>query len=139
MQLMLSFYAMGGLKLETIMISTASFPIYIKAFFNALFGRDHAWSATNKKDDEYDSPFNYIRIQVYTFEFLCLTSAVGVWKIFYTSEFSIAVVWSIVMAIIFGVFMRAAAREARELKAQARALRKKQPSVEKLRKEVVLE
>ncbi len=139
MQLMLSFYAMGGLKLETIMISTASFPIYIKAFFNALLGRDQAWSATNKRDNEYDSPFNYIRIQVYTFVFLCLTSAVGVWKIFYTSEFSIAVVWSIVMAIIFGVFMRAAAREARELKSQARALRRKQPKPEKLRKEVVLE
>ncbi len=139
MQLMLSFYAMGGLKLETIMISTASFPIYINAFFNALLGRDQAWSATNKRDNEYDSPFNYIRIQVYTFVFLCLTSAVGVWKIFYTSEFSIAVVWSIVMAIIFGVFMRAAAREARELKSQARALRRKQPKPEKLRKEVVLE
>lgn len=124
MQLMLSFYAMGGLKLETIMTATASYPIYIKAFFNALLGRDQAWSATNKKDDQYDSPFNYLRIQVYTFVFLLLTTIVGVWKIYYTSEFSIAVVWSAIMTIIFGVFLRAAFREARQLRAESRRKKK---------------
>lgn len=124
MQLMLSFYAMGGLKLETIMISAASYPIYIKAFFNALLGRDQAWSATNKKDSDYDSPFNYIRIQLYTFVFLVSTSVIGIWKIFYTSEFSIAVIWNIVMTIIFGVFLRAALREARQLRADSRRLKK---------------
>lgn len=124
MQLMLSFYAMGGLKLETIMTATASYPIYIKAFFNALLGRDQAWSATNKKDDQYDSPFNYLRIQVYTFVFLLLTTIVGVWKIYYTSEFSIAVVWSAVMMVIFGVFLRAAFREARLLRIESRRKKK---------------
>lgn len=128
MQLMLSFYAMGGLKLETIMISTASFPIYIKAFFNALFGRDQAWSVTNKKDSDYDSPFNYIRIQVYMFVFLLLTSVVGVWKIFYTAEFSIAVMWNLVMTLIFAVFLRAALREARELRAESRKYKKRSRS-----------
>jgi cellulose synthase (UDP-forming) len=123
MQLMLSFYAMGGLKLETIMISAASYPIYIKAFFNALLGRDQAWSVTNKKDSDYDSPFNYIRVQVYTFVFLALTSAVGIWKIYYTSEFSIAVVWSLIMTLIFGVFLRAAFREAHQLKAESHRLK----------------
>jgi cellulose synthase (UDP-forming) len=124
MQLMLSFYAMGGLKLETIMISSASFPIYIKAFFNALFNRDQAWSATNAKDSQYDSPFNYIRIQTYTFVFLLLTSFVGVWKIFYTAEFSIAVVWNILITLIFWYFIRAALRESRELKKEARLMRR---------------
>lgn len=122
MQLMLSFYAMGGLKIETIMISAASYPIYIKAFFNALFGRDQAWAATNAKgDNAYDSPFNYVRIQTYTFIFLLLTSIVGVWKIFYTSEFTIAVVWNIIMTIIFGYFMYAALREAYELRSESKA------------------
>lgn len=124
MQLMLSFYAMGGLKIETIMISAASYPIYIKAFFNALLGRDQSWSATNAKDGyAYDSPFNYIRIQTYTFVFLLLTSIVGVWKIYYTSEFSIAVVWSIVMTVIFGYFMNAAWREAHELRRESRIIK----------------
>ncbi len=121
MQLMLSFYAMGGLKIETIMISAASYPIYIKAFFNALTGRDQAWSATNAKGDHaYDSPFNYIRIQTYTFIFLLLTSIVGIWKIYYTSEFTIAVVWNIILTIIFGYFMLAAFREAHELRRESR-------------------
>lgn len=124
MQMMLSFYAMGGLKIETIMIAAASYPIYIKAFFNALFGRDEAWSATNAKDNGYDSPFNYIRIQTYTFLFLLLTSVVGIWKIYYTSEFSIAVVWNVLMTLIFWYFIRAALREGRELKREARRERK---------------
>ncbi|MDB5165463.1 MAG: hypothetical protein JWM00_353 [Candidatus Saccharibacteria bacterium] len=124
MQMMLSFYAMGGLKVETIMIAAASYPIYIKAFFNALFGRDEAWSATNAKDKGYDSPFNYIRIQTYTFLFLLLTSIVGIWKIYYTSEFSIAVVWNVLMTLIFWYFIRAALRESRLLKRNARRAKK---------------
>jgi cellulose synthase (UDP-forming) len=129
MQLMLSFYAMGGLKLETIMIATASYPIYIKAFFNALLGRDQAWSATNAKDNAYDSPFNYIRIQVYTFLFLLLTSIVGIWKMYYTAEFTIAIVWNIILTVIFGYFIWAAMREARQLRGEARALRRQQKEV----------
>lgn len=123
-QLMLSFYAMGGLKLETIMISAASFPIYIKAFFNALLGRDQAWAATNKKDASYDSPFNYIQVQCYVFLFLLLTSFVGVWKAFYTSEFSISVAWSLVLTTIFGYFVFAAIREAHGLRRDARQVQK---------------
>ena len=33
---------------------------------------------------------------------------IGIWKIFYTSEFSIAVVWNIVMTIIFKPYSWAA-------------------------------
>lgn len=125
-QLFLSFYVMGGLKLETIMISAASFPIYIKAFFNALIGHDQAWAATNKKDNGYDSPFNYVRMQCYVFLFLLLTSLIGIWKIYYTSEFSISVVWSCLMALIFGYFVVAALRESHELRSEVRQARKQQ-------------
>ena len=121
MQLFLSFYAMGGLKFETIMISAASFPIYIKAFFNALIGRDQAWSATNSKDTSYDSPFNYVRMQTYVFLFMFLTTLVGIWKSIYTSEFSISVVWGGLLTLILGYFIFAAVREGRKLKAEARA------------------
>lgn len=123
-QLFLSFYVMGGLKLETIMISAASFSIYIKAFFNALMGRDQAWTATNKKDDSYDSPFNYIRMQCYVFLFLLLTSIVGIWKSLYTSEFSISVVWCVVITLIFGYFVLAAFKEGQQLRQEAKIARK---------------
>src|SRR5690606_10967272 len=119
-QLCLSFYAMGGLKLETIMISAASFPIYIEAFFNALLGRDQAWAATNQKDSGYDSPFNYIQAKCQVFLFLLLTSTIGVWKALYTSEFSISVAWSLVTTLIFGYFVWAALKESHLLRQVAR-------------------
>lgn len=112
LQLTLSFYAMGGLKLQTIVISVASFPIYVKAFFNALFGRDQAWVATNSLGGSKDSPFNYIRMQVYVTVFLSLTMVVGIWKAIYTQEVSISLLWNGVNTWIFVYFVYQAYREA---------------------------
>lgn len=109
-QLVLSMYTMGGLKLETLMLSAASFPIYIKASMNALRGRDESWQATNRVDS-YDSPFNYIHIQVYIFTFLFWTTGVGVWKSMYTQEFSVSIAWCAFNAIIFGYFIYIARKE----------------------------
>ncbi len=109
-QLLLSMLTMGGLKLQTLMLSAASFPIYIKAFFNALRGRDEAWQATNSIKT-YDSPFNYIKAQTYVFIFLLVATIVGVWKSIYTQEFSVSIAWSALNTIIFGVFVVVALRE----------------------------
>lgn len=114
-QLVLAFYTMGGFKIKTLILANVSFPIYIKAFFNALFRRDQAWSATNAKGS-YDSPFNYVRAQVYIFVFLFLTSIVGVWKAFYTNELSISLVWNLFNTMVFGYFVHIAIAEARMLK-----------------------
>lgn len=108
-QLILAFYTMGGFKFETLMLASASFPIYVKAFFNALFKKDQAWQATNSVS--YDSPFNYVRVQVYVFIFLLLTTIIGIWKGFYTDEFSISIVWNALNTIIFGYFFWAAVSE----------------------------
>ncbi|HWT40470.1 MAG TPA: glycosyltransferase family 2 protein, partial [Dongiaceae bacterium] len=121
-QLMLAFYTMGGLKIRTLMLANASFPIYIKAFFNALLHRDLAWDATNKVS--YDSPFNYVRMQVYVFIFLFLTSVVGVAKSLYTSEFSISLAWNILNTLVFGYFVSVAYKEARQLRRQRKQARK---------------
>ena len=114
-QLVLAFYTMGGLKIKTLILANVSFPIYIKAFFNALFRRDQAWKATNAVSS-YDSPFNYIRVQVYIFVFLLLTSIVGVWKALYTNELSISLIWNIFNTVVFGYFVYIATVEARTLK-----------------------
>lgn len=116
-QLILAFYTMGGLKIRTLVLANVSFPIYIKAFFNALFRRDQSWKATNAVSN-YDSPFNYVRIQVYVFVFLLLTSLVGIAKSVYTFEFSIALVWNIVNTLVFGYFVYVAISEAHQLKQQ---------------------
>lgn len=114
-QLVLAFYTMGGLKIKTLILANVSFPIYIKAFFNALFRRDQAWKATNAIGS-YDSPFNYVRAQVYIFVFLFLTSIVGISKAIYTYELSISLVWNLFNTLVFGYFVHVAIVEARALK-----------------------
>lgn len=117
-QLVLAFYTMGGFKFKTLMLSNVSFPIYIKAFFNALFRRDQAWHATNTVS--YDSPFNYVRIQVYVFVFLFLTSIVGTIKALYIDQFSISLAWNALNTLVFGYFVFMASSEARGLKKERR-------------------
>jgi cellulose synthase (UDP-forming) len=109
-QLLLSMLTMGGFKYQTLMLSAASFPIYIKAFFNAIRNKDEAWHATNRIG-AYDSPFNYIQAQAYVFIFLILSTAVGIWKSIYTQEFSVSIAWAGLNTVIFGVFMIVAFRE----------------------------
>ena len=122
-QLVLAFYTMGGLRFRTLVLANVSFPIYVKAFFNALFRRDQSWKATNAVT-KYDSPFNYVRVQVYVFLFLTLTSLVGVAKAVYTDTLSIALVWNIVNTLVFGYFVIAATSEAHQLKRQYRRNKK---------------
>ena len=117
-QLVLAFYTMGGFKFKTLMLSNVSFPIYIKAFFNALTRRDQSWHATNTVS--YDSPFNYVRIQVYVFVFLLLTSIVGTIKALYIDEFSISLVWNTLNTFVFGYLTCMAYAEGRLLRKQRR-------------------
>jgi cellulose synthase (UDP-forming) len=131
-QLVLAFYTMGGFKLKTLMLSNVSFPIYIKAFFNALMRRDQVWHATNTVS--YDSPFNYVRIQVYVFVFLLLTSIVGAIKALYTDQLSISLVWNALNTFVFGYFVFMAFSEGRELKKQ----RKQQKKEEKQARSIVI-
>jgi len=128
-QLVLAFYTMGGFKFKTLMLSNVSFPIYIKAFFNALLRRDQAWHATNTVS--YDSPFNYVRIQVYVFVFLFLTSIVGIIKTLYVDEFSIALVWNLLNTFVFGYFVFMAFGEGHELK-RKRRIQKRQDKIKKI-------
>jgi cellulose synthase (UDP-forming) len=116
-QLVLAFYTMGGLKIRTLILANVSFPIYIKAFFNALFRRNQTWKATNAATS-YDSPFNYVRAQVYVFVFLLLTSIVGTGKALYTDELSISLLWNILNTLVFGYFVYAALQEGHQLKKQ---------------------
>ncbi|QQG50444.1 MAG: glycosyltransferase [Candidatus Saccharibacteria bacterium] len=121
-QIILSIYTMGGFKAETLILSAASFPIYIKAFFNVLRGKDEAWQATNRVDS-YDSPFNYIRMQTYIFIFLLLTTVVGIWKSMYTQEFSISIAWCVLNTFVFGYFILAALRESSQMRRKPATLK----------------
>ena len=116
LQIILAFYTMGGFRLESLLLAMVSFPIYIRAFFNALRGREEAWQATNSFGrGSIDSPFNYIIPQVLLFVFLSFTSAVGVWKAYYYESASLSLVWNLINTLIFGAFMVIAYREHRAI------------------------
>lgn len=122
-QIILAMYTMGGFKASTMMLAAATFPVYIKAFFNALLRRDVAWQATNSINS-FDSPFNYIRMQTYVFAFLAVTTVVGIWKALYTDEFSISLVWCALNTLVFGSFVFVAIRESMQLSREAKAVKK---------------
>lgn len=118
-QMILSMYMMGGFRLGTLLLSAASFPIYIKAFWNVLRKRDEAWQATNRVDS-YDSPFNYVRMQTYIFVFLTLTTATGIWKSLYTHEFSVSIIWCGLNTLVLGYFVSVAIRESYSMNRRAK-------------------
>jgi len=110
MQIILAFYTMGSFRWETLMLATASFPIYVTALFNVLVGREQKWSATGDKS-KVSSPFNFMIPQVLFFVFLALTSIVAVIRDVDNGVLTLATAWNVTNTIILGSFIVAAQRE----------------------------
>lgn len=117
MQIVLAFYTMGSFRWETLMLATASFPIYVTALVNVLIGREQKWSATGDRS-KASSPFNFMIPQVLFFVFLALTSVVAVWRDIDNGVLTLATAWNLTNTVILGSFVVAAAREARTLRRQ---------------------
>ena len=110
MQVLLAFYAMGSFRWETLMLATASFPIYISALINVLVGKEQTWSATGNKAKAL-SPFNFMIPQVLFFVFLLLTSVVGVWRDAGIGSLTLATAWNVTNTLILGAFVCTALHE----------------------------
>lgn len=117
MQIVVAVYTIGSFRWETLLLATASFPLYIRAFFNALTGRDRAWHVTGKAG-RASSPFNFIVPQALMWVFLLLTSVVGIWASDWTATFSIALAWNIFNTVMLTIFLGLAVAEARRLRSQ---------------------
>lgn len=79
MQIVVALYTIGSFRWETLMLATASFPIYARALVNAVTRRDQGWNVTGRVGRRA-SPFDFIVPQVLVFAFLLLTSVVGLWQ-----------------------------------------------------------
>jgi cellulose synthase (UDP-forming) len=112
MQIVLAFYTMGSFRWETLMLATASFPIYVRALWNVLTGREQRWSATGDRS-KASSPFNFMIPQVLFFVFLALTSVVAVTRDIDNGVLTLATGWNVTNTVILGSFVAAAMREAR--------------------------
>lgn len=120
MQIFLAFYTLGSFRWQVLLLASVSFPIYTRALVNAILRRDQAWHVTGSKG-AYRSPFAFITAQVLFFEFLALTTAVGLWKDVSNGYPSLAVAWNATNTLILGGFVLTAWREARAGRRAARA------------------
>lgn len=123
LQIVLAFYTMGSFRWETLMLATASFPIYVAALFNVITGKEQKWSATGDKS-KVSHPFNFMIPQILFFAFLFLTSFVAIARDIDNGVLTLATAWNVTNTFILGSFVVAASREARGQKRAARARRR---------------
>jgi cellulose synthase (UDP-forming) len=118
MQVVVATYTIGSFRWETLLLSTVSFPMYIRAMVNALLGRDSAWHVTGRAGQSA-SPFNYIVPQLLMLLALVVTSVVGFWKAEWSSTITLALIWNTVNAGALAVFLGIAIREALDVRRTA--------------------
>ena len=122
MQIVLAFYTMGSFRWETLMLATASFPIYVTALVNVLVGKEQKWSATGDRS-KVSSPFNFMIPQVLFFIFIALTSVVAIYRDISNGVLTLATAWNVTNTVILGSFVIAAMGESRSAKVAVRAAR----------------
>ena len=110
MQIVLAFFTLGSFRWECLLLATVSFPIYTRALFNVITGKDTTWHVTGGKH-RLASPFAFMVPQVLMFTFLLPTSFVAVWRDVNHSQLTLATLWNITNTIILGAFIAAAFRE----------------------------
>lgn len=123
MQVVVALYTMGSFRWETLMLASASFPIYIQAMWNAITRRERQWHVTGSAGGAR-SPYNYTFPQVLVFVFLLLTTVVGAWKAYVTGSFNVALAWNALNTIVLGIFLSVTHREARTARAVRREMRR---------------
>lgn len=121
MQVIVALYTIGSFRWETLMLATASFPIYGRALVNAMFNKDQKWHVTGSQVKKA-SPFNFITHQLMAFVFLAITSVVGIWQALTVSSFTLALFWNLLNTFILGLFVVTAFREARGNRREAKGL-----------------
>ena len=127
MQVVVALYTIGSFRWETLMLATASFPIYGQALVNAILNKDQKWHVTGSRGRR-PSPFNFIFPQLMAFVFLLLTSVVGIWQAQVTGSFNLALVWNVLNTVVLGIFLAITYREARTARATRRRPRRGGPA-----------
>lgn len=115
MQVVVALFTMGSFRWEALIMATASFPIYLRALWNAARRRDTSWHVTGAGSGG-NSPYAFIVPQLLILLFLALTQVVGLWKVAMTQEVSISLVWNALNTAVFATFVAAAWREQRALR-----------------------
>ena len=121
MQVVVALYTVGSFRWQTLMLATASFPIYARALVNAITNKDTKWHVTGARRRKA-SPFNFIGQQVMAFLFLAITSVVGIWQAATVSAFTLALLWNLLNTFVLGAFVVTAFRESRHNRREEKGL-----------------
>jgi cellulose synthase (UDP-forming) len=119
LQMLLAFHTMGSFRIETLVLATVSFPIYMSALVNVFSGKEQKWHVTGR-GGRRSSPFNFMIPQVLTFFFLFLTSLVAIGKDTEHQTLTLATAWNVTNTVVIGVFIVAAFRESHRARAAQR-------------------
>lgn len=109
MQVILVWFTLGTYRWETLTLATVSFPIYSKALFNVLRGKEVGWQATGTL--KQSSPFNFMIPQLLMLVFLAIASVVAIFRDWTNGFLTLATVWNVTNTIILSAFVYAAATE----------------------------
>ncbi len=123
MQVLVAFYTLGSFRWQVLLLAAVSFPIYTRALVNAITKKDQKWHVTGGQKGAYRSPFAFMMPQVLFFQFLLITTVVGLWKDLGNGYFSLAVAWNATNTLILGSFVVTAWKEGRLARKAAKAER----------------
>jgi cellulose synthase (UDP-forming) len=112
MQVVVALFTMGSFRWEALIMATASFPVYLRALWNAWRRRDTTWHVTGAGAGG-SSPYAFIVPQLLILLFLALTTVVGLWKVVMTQEVALSLVWNALNTAVLATFVAAAWREQR--------------------------
>ena len=123
MQIVLAAVIAGTFRWEVLLLAANSFPIYIKAFFNALLKVDTKWAATGATKGR-TSAFNFIMVQVWAFVFMVGTSLVSIYRDYSMGHLNVATFWCVLNAVFLGAFVVTAFLENRQKKREGKVPRR---------------
>lgn len=112
-QILLAWFVVGSFRWETLTLATVSFPIYAKALWNVVTGKDVGWHVTGTASQR--SPFEFIVPQIVFFVFLALTSVVGVARDVSIGAVTLATAWNVTNTVLLGSFLVTATLEHRRV------------------------
>jgi len=112
MQVLLAWFVMGSFRWETLTLAAASFPIYTKALWNVISGKDVGWHVTGAGGTAR-SPLNFMIPQMLFFVFLLLTTFVAIVRDVDNGVFTLATAWNALNTAILALFIGAALRDSR--------------------------
>ena len=128
MQIVLAAVIAGTFRWEVLLLAANSFPIYIKAFFNALLKVDTKWAATGATKGR-TSAFNFIMVQVWAFVFMVGTSLVSIYRDYSMGHLNVATFWCVLNAVFLGAFVVTAFLENRQKKREGKVPQKREGKV----------